>query len=262
MSKVQVLFRKGLAEEGEFEACSRYFSTIENRAHIDGNLIIPRYSSLPYYEELEQEVLARGGTLINNLEQHRWIADFHYYRDLRQYTFESWVDSEIYQAPQDIAYVVKGKTNSRKFQWNKAMYAENRRRAVEIGADLYADSMIGTQGIVYRRYVPLKRIEDGINGMPMSNEYRFFFYKHHLLASSFYWAIAEPENIPRFVPPEATKFARHIAEITCHFTNFFVLDVAETEEGNWLLVEVNCGTMSGLSLIDPVNLYANLKGVL
>lgn len=256
--KAQILLRPGLAEGGEFEAASTYLPTVRYRTEISpGSLVIPRYSSLPYYDELEQDVRRLGGTLINTYEQHRWIADFHYYNELRNFTFETWTESTISRAPADIAYVVKGRTNSRKFQWRSSMFAENRRRAVEIGADLYADSMIGTQGILYRRYVPLKKVEEGINGMPMSNEYRFFFLRDAILASSFYWAIAE--NVPVGIPAAATNLAKKIAVIAAAHTNFFVLDIAETEAGDWVLVEMNCGTMSGLSLIDPVDFYSNLK---
>lgn len=259
--KTQILFRPGLAEEGECAAAAIYFPTVRYRTEIEaGSLVIPRYSSLPYYEELEQDVRRLGGHLINSYAEHRWIADFHYYNELSSYTFETWTESTISGAPPDIAYVVKGRTNSKKFQWRNAMFAENRRRAVEIGVDLYADSMIGSQGILYRRYVPLKKVEEGINGMPMSNEYRFFFLGDKLLASSFYWAIAD--SVPEGVPAEATQLAKKIAAIASQHTNFFVLDIAETAEGEWMLVEMNCGTMSGLSLIEPIDLYSNLKIVL
>lgn len=256
---IQILYRPGMGEADEEEIAARYFKVIRHRTEIQPGLVIPRYSALPYYDELEWDVRKMGGKLINSLEEHRWVADFHYYEELRPFTFETWTSSNIYKAPENIRYVVKGCTNSKKYQWNKAMFAKDRKRAIEIGADLYSDSMIGTQSIIYRRYEPLKLVETGINGMPMSNEYRFFFYGETLLASSFYWAIASEENTPVGVPAEATKFAKQIAMIARRRTNFFVLDVAETEDGRWRLVEVNCGTMSGLSLINPIDLYFNLK---
>ncbi len=259
--KTQVLFRLGLGEADECRVAETYFSTIAYRSEIErGSLIIPRYSALPYYDELEQDVKRLGGKLIQSYADHRWIANFDYYRELREYTFETWDTSNIYKAPEDIAYVVKGRTNSRKFQWNTSMYAEDRRNALMVGTQLQSDLTIGSQGILYRRYVPLKRWETGINGMPMSNEYRFFFYKENLLGSSFYWAIAD--QIPDGIPAPAANLARKIASIASNFTTFFVLDVAEKEEGGWVLVEMNCGTMSGLSLIDPIDLYSNLKACL
>lgn len=255
---MKVLFRKSLGEQDEFDVARQYFDVIEYRAEIKpGDFIIPRYSSLPYYNELEEDVKRLGGTLINSYEQHKWIANFEWYAELRRYTFDSWDMHTIAKAPPDIRYVVKGKTNSKKWQWNTRMFAKNKDMAVRIGCDLYNDSMIGSQGIIYRRYEPLKLIETGINGMPFSNEYRFFFYKEELLGSSFYWAIAD--EIPKGVPTSATELAKKVAKTAAKFTNFYVLDIAEREDGTWVLVEVNCGTMSGLSLIEPDTLYKNLK---
>ena len=255
---MQILFRKSLAEEGEFEAASKYFEVIESRMDAKG-LVIPRYSSLPYYDELEKDVQKVGGSLINSYNQHKWIANFEWYQLLRSYTFDSWDSTTIYRAPPDIRYVVKGKTNSRKWQWNTKMFAENRMEAVRIGADLYSDGLIGHQGIIYRRYEPLKVLEEGINGLNFTNEYRLFFYKTSLIGASYYWAIAA--NPPKDVPSSAVDFASKLANIIVkgNHSNFFVLDVAEREGGGWVLVEINCGTMSGLSLIEPDSFYKNLK---
>ena len=44
--------------------------------------------------------------------------------------------------------------------------------------------------------------------------------------------------------------------------SFFVLDVAETASGEWIVVEVNDAQMSGLSGVDPAKLYANMANVL
>lgn len=43
---------------------------------------------------------------------------------------------------------------------------------------------------------------------------------------------------------------------------FYVIDVAKTAENNWILIELNDGCMSGLSMNDPDILYSNLKKAL
>jgi len=43
--------------------------------------------------------------------------------------------------------------------------------------------------------------------------------------------------------------------------NFYVLDIAQTAFGNWILIEINDGQMSGLSENDPDRLYYNLRRV-
>lgn len=249
-----ILFRKSLSSEDELNAAKQYFTVVENRHECRG-LVIPRYSSLPYYNELESDI--RDGTLINSYSEHKWIANFEWYDVLRKYTFDTWTTGNIAHAPQDIKYVVKGKTNSKKWRWSTQMFARNRKEAISIGSDLYSDGLIGSQGILYRRYEPLVTYEFGINGLPFTNEYRFFFLKNKLVADGFYWSIAEETDRP--TPKAARDLAEEIANIASKYTNFFVLDIAQREDHTWVLVEINCGTMSGLSMINPTVFYKNLK---
>jgi len=44
-------------------------------------------------------------------------------------------------------------------------------------------------------------------------------------------------------------------------SNFYVIDVAKTQSGEWIVIELNDGQFSGLSAIDPNDLYMNLKTV-
>jgi glutathione synthase/RimK-type ligase-like ATP-grasp enzyme len=40
--------------------------------------------------------------------------------------------------------------------------------------------------------------------------------------------------------------------------SFYAIDVAETESGDWVVIEINDGQMSGLSCNSPKDLYFNL----
>jgi len=56
-----IYFRGSLAEEEEKAAAAKYFDVVERRTAIpSGSLGIPRYSALPYNEELEADVKALG----------------------------------------------------------------------------------------------------------------------------------------------------------------------------------------------------------
>jgi hypothetical protein len=48
----------------------------------------------------------------------------------------------------------------------------------------------------------------------------------------------------------------------CDPPDYYVIDVAKTESGEWIVVELNDGQMSGLSENNPDTLYGNLKQVL
>jgi hypothetical protein len=252
-----VLFRHSLAEEGEFETCSKHFNCTTTRMACRDNLVIGRYSCLPYYRELEQDLQLNNCRLINSSQQHRWIADFEYYEVLKEYTPKTWFDHNFHKCVFDGPFVVKGKTNSRKNNWRQLMYAPTKRDALEIAALLLQDSLIGEQGIIYRKYEPLVTFEIGVGGLPITNEWRFFFLGNTLLSYGYYWSTAD--TILTNVDPKCVKFAQSIANIVAEYVNFFVLDVAKNEVDEWILIEVNDGQQSGLSENDPEVLYSALN---
>lgn len=140
------------------------------------------------------------------------------------------------------------------------MFAASKREAVLLGADLASDPFVGPQGIIYRKYVPLKTHEIGINGLPFAHEFRYFFIKNKLVAAGYYWTIAE-NPISGILPASATKLAQKIADIASEFCTFFAVDVAETQTGEWILIELNDGQQAGLPELDPSVFYKNLKSL-
>jgi hypothetical protein len=240
----------------EFKTAQNFFHVYEYRNRIPPySLVFGRYSCLPFYKELEQDLKSNGSLLINSYDQHTYIADImNYYRDIEAFTpktFETWAN-----LPEG-KYVVKGRTNSRKFRWNTHMFANNKQDLIEVVRRLLDDEFIADQGLIVREYVPLRQIDEGLNGLPISNEYRLFFYKDQLLCSGFYWA--SHFNTFTNIPQDGLEFAKKIAKIVSKNTNFFVMDVAEKADGGWIVIELNDAQMSGLSLCDPEVLYSNLK---
>ena len=251
-----ILFRKDRDTEEEFVIAKKYFQVYETRCQVPRDvLVIPRYSALPFYKELEIDVSFHNSRLVNSYREHSYIADFSYYFDIEDLTPKTYFNLD--QIPEGGPYVVKGATNSRKFDWNKMMFAKNRRQAIDIACDLRKDSMIQYQDIIVREFVPLVKIEEGLNGLPMSNEWRFFCYKDTILSYGFYWTIAEFEGA---FSQEATNLVQEVIKRVSGQVNFFVVDVAQKETGEWVVIELNDGQMSGLSDNDPETLYGSLKG--
>lgn len=254
-----VLFRNNGVED-EYQVCQKYFTTYQQRVDLPkDSLVICRYSALPYYKELENDIKLLGSRMINSHNEHLWIANFDYYYELNEYTPESWSFDNFYLCKDSGPFVVKGTTNSRKHSWDKCMFANNKARALEVATVLNEDSLIGTQKIIFRKYIKLKTLEVGINGLPFSNEWRFFYYKDKKLAHGFYWSnVCDcPEKAEMNAP--GLEFADKIAKIASNFTNFFVLDIAQKEDGSWILIEINDGQQSGLSGCSSETLYHNLK---
>jgi len=252
--KPTILFRPDQTNEEELQIVKNIFPTITYRSEIQkDDLIIGRYSVLPYYKELEVDVNNLGGKLINSYEQYKWIADFQWYEALEQYTFKTYFQPNILPEGK---FVVKGKTNSKKQMWDTMMFAENKKQAIEIGWKLMQDPLICQQGVIYREYEPLITYEIGINGMRFTNEWRFFFYQESILTYAYYWGIAEKTD--HKLSEKALNFAKKIASIAKKYTNFYVVDIAQKENGEWILVELNDGQMSGLSENKAKVLYKNL----
>lgn len=262
----EILFRPYDFETSEeFNICSEYFSTVRNRTNLKNCVVIGRYSVLPYYKELEDDLKINNCQLINSYEQHRYIANFDYYGFLRNYTFESWNENQFPYIDWGGPFVVKGSCNSKKERWSQLMYAPDKRKASEIAYELKTDHFIGSQDIIFRKYQKLKTYEIGINDQPFTNEWRFFIYKENILSYGYYWIQAE--KILEEIDEKGLIFINSLLqyiknEKPTEFPDFYVLDIGELETGEWILIEMNDGQMSGLSNNDPEILYKNLQHIL
>jgi hypothetical protein len=232
------------------------------------SLVIGRYACLPFYDEVEREAYNRDGMLINANETHREIADMKWV-NLVSNTPKTWFDHGYRTVPDtENGWIVKGRTNSRKFQWNDMMYAEDRDGLRGVMNNLRNDQRINDQGLVIREYVPLEEVDEkGINGLPITNEWRFFFLNRedetYEVGSGFYWAITEKADDMGQTPDAARKAARQ-ANLQFHkeddkSRSFVCVDVARTKEREWTVIELNDGQQSGLSTIDPASFYLNLS---
>jgi len=258
-----ILFRDANDYPGELEEVKKWFNVISNRSKIKNNsLVIGRYSVLPYYKELEEDVLYLGSKLINSYRQHRYVADLgNYVHHLEGLTPKTW--NHVDQIPFEGPFVVKGETNSKKFEWNTKMFAKNKDDVIRIYCDLQNDGLIGYQSIYIREYVPLKTFMIGIGGIPITEEYRFFIYKNIIVCGAYYWSshvdeIEEPldsSNVP-------LDFMKTVINRIGNNCNFYVVDVARKEDGNWMVVELNDAQCSGLSENKPESLYKNLSYII
>lgn len=212
---------------------------------------------MPYYHEVNKDVL---GTLINSNRAHEFITTFEWYDFLRDMTPETWFESNFYQCQYDGPFVVKGTITSKKHLFNKMMYAPTKKDALRIASDLRQDMYICNQDILFRKYVPLETFEVGLNGLPFTNEWRFFFLGEQLVDYGYYWSLAD--DIPQEIPEGGVDFAREAAKLVAGITRFFVIDIARTQEGEWIVIELNDGQQSGLSEIPADRFYRNLAGAL
>ena len=259
--KPVIYIRGSFAEREEIEAAKEWFFVAENRAAIpEHSLVIPRYTALPYYMELEADMADMRCRLINTYQEHNYVAHMrNWYYDLADITPRTWFALD--QMPIEGPFVMKGATNSKKFQWDTHMFAKDRYEAVEVACRLGEDSVIGTQPIVGREYVELTHLADGVRGLKVCEEYRFFVLNGVIVDAGFYWSSHQDDLDREYSPwdevPE--EFTYEVIKRVSPHIPFFVFDVARKADGDWMVVELNDGQQSGLSAINPNKFYENLR---
>jgi hypothetical protein len=264
-----IVYRNSLMPPEELEAAQSagFLCSPTRRVVQSGDTVIARYSALPFYCEQEEDFRLAGGAMINTFREHAFVADLrNYVGVLGDLTPKTWFRLE--DAPQDGGpFILKGATNSKKHLWNTHCYAEDWRAACAVYSNLCQDSKIGDQDIYVRQYVPLCRLGTALNGLPLTKEFRFFVCRGVVLSGGFYWdsyaedieyqggAVPSLSEVPRaFIDKVIGLVAAHVP--------FFAVDVAQTAAGDWIVVELNDGQMSGLSANDPTEMYSNLLKVL
>lgn len=254
-----IYYRKSLFDKDELSAAKKYFKCVDLLTDIDSKqLVIGRYSLLPFYFDQEREIENLGSKLINNYQQHRYIADLqNYVADLADLTPRTW--DNLVDLPANTSFILKGETNSKKQNWSESMFAPDKKSAIEIYGRLSNDSLIGYQKIYIRKFVPLHTYMLGVNGMPVTKEFRFFVAYGKVISGGYYWQnyideLATPPS-PNEVPLD---FLDKVIKRVGSNSNFFVVDVAQTKSGDWIVIELNDGQQAGLSCNDPEVLYKNL----
>jgi hypothetical protein len=260
MNRHVILYRGTDFEKEELAAASKFFYCTNRRPEISkGDFLVGRYSLLPYYSEQAKDFDYVGAKLINNYNQHLYVADLgNYVLDLGKLTPRTW--RSLQDLPDNGPFVLKGETNSRKANWKRDMFANNKKEAIEIANRLADDSLLGQQKIYIRQYIPLIKYMDGINGMPVTKEFRFFVAYGHLLCGGYYWQnyIDDIGGTPSHneVPRE---FLQEVIEAVGNQSNFYTIDVGQAITGEWIVIELNEGQQAGLSCVNPEELYSSLK---
>jgi hypothetical protein len=139
------------------------------------------------------------------------------------------------------------------------MFAADKKSAIEVYGRLMDDGLIGQQNIYIRRYEPMLTYMEGINGMPITKEFRFFVAYRQILSGGYYWQNyvddlperPDPDDIPR-------EFLQEVIDRVGDQSNFYTIDVGVSISGKPFVVELNDGQFSGLSCNDPFELYKNL----
>jgi hypothetical protein len=221
------------------------------------------------YEDLATATAARGGSLMTSPAS--YLATHHlpsWYAAVEPSTPRTvWVEG---MPPYDFAsihaaltsfgdrpMIVKDFVKSRKHEWDEACFipaaddASAVERVVSRFVELQGDELAG--GLVFREFVDLEPVgRHSRSGLVLGREYRLFFVGGRLLIGGRYWdGIDYDDNFP------AEPFERIATAIQ---SPFFSMDIARTAAGDWIVMEIGDGQVSGLpDAIQPSEFYRRLK---
>jgi hypothetical protein len=119
------------------------------------------------------------------------------------------------------------------------------------------DPILHWQAVVCREYVPLRPVKGASDDtIPPSFEFRTFWWNGTCVGAGRYWFQAPPYD---WTPQEKHAALALAKEAALRVdVPFLVVDVAQTIEGQWIVIECNDGQESGYAGISPFALWKNV----
>lgn len=154
--------------------------------------------------------------------------------------------------------IVKDYVKSEKHDWDTACYVHSAADTEKLGSTLRRFIELRDKhlngGIVIREFVELKPLAiHSKSGMPLTEEYRLFFYDHKLLGIYEYWE----EGEYKLSLPDTAQFEKIAKGVQ---SNFFSMDIARKGSGELIIIELGDGQVSGLpDRLDKAEFYKKLK---
>jgi len=161
----------------------------------------------------------------------------------------------------DKPIIVKDYVKSLKHHWHEACFipcASDRadvERVVGNLIKLQGDDLVG--GLVFRQFVELMPLgEHSQSGMPLTKEFRLVCLNCRILFISEYWDEGEYKETR---PPRDFLLTLDDDVVSRVHSDFFTLDIAETKDGKWIVMELGDAQVAGLPpRLDPRDFYQEL----
>ena len=140
--------------------------------------------------------------------------------------------------------IIKDFVKSEKHNWEEACFIPNAsdfnkvKSTIDKFIELRGNSL--NEGLVFRQFEELEFLtEHSKSGMPLTQEFRIFFAKKNIVSIFNYW----DEGKYGETKPELNTFLEIAQKID---SNFFSMDVVKKKNGEWIIMELGDGQVTGL----------------
>jgi hypothetical protein len=218
------------------------------------------------YEAIYTELQRKHIRLMNTPQEHLIAQEFDKaYPMLAGITPESVVltNPDDYQrAIEKLAFpvFVKGAVRSRKEAGLKACVA-NSKLELQLLVKQFFDAEYRSRGrVIVREFVKLKYHRTSEEGFPLGREYRVFLYKERVLGFGYYW---EGQDLYRNLSSDEEKQVLNLARQAAKQLGvpFLAIDVGQTEDGQWIIIEANDAQFAGTSQIPLLPLWNAIQSI-
>lgn len=240
-----------------FFACRHPYQRPENIQAVG------RFGVTGDYAALYGSLKATGISLVNTPEQHLLASELtQWYSTLEDLTprsvwFETPPASEELEKHFSYPVFIKG---SRQTSRHKAALSIVRSRAeYEFVASEYRNNpVLHWQAFVCRELIELRPViaRRRTDKIPPSFEFRTFWWRGECVGSGAYWADFASYSWTAAEKLAALAVARKAAERLD--VVFLVVDVAQRESGEWIVIECNDAQESGYAAVAPIALWQNI----
>ena len=216
------------------------------------------------YRAIYTSALRKNIQLINSPEQHRTAMEFDRFYPLlegitpKSVIINSVTDIQLVIDQLDFPVFVKGVVKSNKDEGWNAVVAHNIDELTGLAERILSHQSRSRGKVIVRELVRLNVITTDPNGFPIGREYRVFVYRGKVLAYGFYWddyndskalSSSEKHQIEGLLKTVAKRVK----------TPFISVDVGQTDNGDWIVIEIGDAQFSGLSQIPVLELWSKVK---
>jgi hypothetical protein len=235
----------------------------------DSLKVIGRFGVTTNYDELFRALKNDGIELIHTPRQYLLASDLTYWYDyISEFTPKSvWFDdpppATVIEKDFEYPVFVKG---SRQTSRHKATLSiiNSREEFENCVAEFKQNPILHWQKFVVREFVKLRKVDGKTTEkIPPSFEFRTFWWHGKLVGAGSYW-----KDFVRYDWTESEKTQALICAkkaVERLKIPFIVIDLAQKEDGDWIIIECNDGQESGYASISPIGLWQNIidieKGV-